>query len=238
MPFTIWPASSHLLHHTTGDADFGQQLRAFKEVTCCQVGTRSTGRVSCTIVKLTEKRHSPAGGKIDALRCVPQKVVEGLWMFLDAQSRSCYTICVGFCWCLRRPHAVTSGCNHAGIATSTPEIQFYQAQEQKVIVIEMYQKGGILLRQGRDRPWTEFCRFWRFQTSASQRRLAKELGTVLVPEQDQMGGLSPYYTISQCWTLSVEVQSSAHHKHNKAVTVGGTHVCCCVARCCICPNNL
>ncbi|MEW5309626.1 MAG: hypothetical protein WDW38_001503 [Sanguina aurantia] len=30
-------ASSHLLHHTTGDADFGQQLRAFKEVTCCQV---------------------------------------------------------------------------------------------------------------------------------------------------------------------------------------------------------
>ncbi|MEW5303176.1 MAG: hypothetical protein WDW36_005894 [Sanguina aurantia] len=30
-------ASSHSLHHTTGDADYGQQLRAFKEITCCQV---------------------------------------------------------------------------------------------------------------------------------------------------------------------------------------------------------
>ena len=31
-------AANHVLHHTTGDAsDYGQQLRAFREVTCCQV---------------------------------------------------------------------------------------------------------------------------------------------------------------------------------------------------------
>ncbi|GIL72666.1 hypothetical protein Vretifemale_2997, partial [Volvox reticuliferus] len=30
-------ASNHILHHTTGLNEYGQQLRAFKECTCCQV---------------------------------------------------------------------------------------------------------------------------------------------------------------------------------------------------------
>ncbi|GLI68837.1 hypothetical protein VaNZ11_013380 [Volvox africanus] len=30
-------ASNHILHHTTGFNEYGQQLRAFKECTCCQV---------------------------------------------------------------------------------------------------------------------------------------------------------------------------------------------------------
>ncbi|MEW5303175.1 MAG: hypothetical protein WDW38_001501 [Sanguina aurantia] len=30
-------ASNHTLHHTTGDADVGQQMRAFAQITCCQV---------------------------------------------------------------------------------------------------------------------------------------------------------------------------------------------------------
>ena len=34
-------AANHVLHHTTGDAsDYGQQLRAFREVTCFQVCPR------------------------------------------------------------------------------------------------------------------------------------------------------------------------------------------------------